>query len=217
MVKKLLFILILLSPGYLLLTAQKNPVQISGVVLSNDSVPQTMPYVHAQIKKRGVVLSSNAQGFFSLAAVPGDTILFTNVGFKPEILVLADTLSQMQYLAKVIMKRDTTVLNVVTLYPWPTPERFKDAFLSAQINTTENDIALKNLAIQELKYRAALMGYGAEEIQDFVIAANSASIANYGYYQGYADGGSAILGSLTNPFSWMQFFDALKRGDYRKR
>ncbi len=160
--------------------------------------------------------TTSTEGFFSFAVLPGDSIQFTSIGFKKEILVVPDSLDEKEYLARIIMLRDTTMLQEVTLYPWPTPDRLKDELLATRVNTTEEDIAMKNLAIQELKDRAAEMGYSPEEIQDFVIAANNASIYNYGRYQGLTPGG-AILGALSDPFAWQQFFEALKRGDFSSK
>ncbi len=192
----------------------KEPVQMSGIVLSGDAEPQFMPYVNIVVKKRKRGAATNSEGFFSFAVLPGDTLLFSSIGFRTEVLTIPDTLHQKEYLSRVIMKRDTTMLQEVTLYPWPTPEQFKEEFLATRVPTTEEDIAMRNLAIQELKARAAKMGYSAAEIQDYVIAANNAEIYNYGRYNNYSGGGTAILGSLSNPFAWAQFFEALKRGDF---
>ncbi|MDZ7847616.1 MAG: carboxypeptidase-like regulatory domain-containing protein [Owenweeksia sp.] len=138
---------------------QPEPVQISGIVLTADSVPQFIPFVNATIAKRKRGTSTNSEGFFSLAALPGDTIRFSSLGFKTERLYLPDTIEQKEYLARIVMIRDTTVLQPVTLYPWPTPERFKDEFMATRVPTTEEDIAMRNLAVQELKDRAYEMGY----------------------------------------------------------
>ena len=192
----------------------KEPVQMSGIVLSGDAEPQFMPYVNIVVKKRKRGAATNSEGFFSFAVLPGDTLLFSSIGFRTETLVIPDSLKEKEYLSRVIMKRDTTMLQEVTLYPWPTPDQFKQEFLATRVPTTEEDIAMRNLAIQELKARAAKMGYSAEEIQDYVIAANNADIYNYGRYNAYSGGGTAILGSLSNPFAWAQFFEALKRGDF---
>lgn len=194
---------------------KKQPVQMSGIVLSADSVPQFMPFVNITVKKRNRGAASNAEGFFSFAVLPGDTLVFSSIGFRKEVLTIPDTLEQQEYLARVIMQRDTTLLDEVTLYPWPTPDRFKDEFLATRVPTTEEDIAMRNLAIQELKARAAEMGYSPEEIQDYVIMANNAEMYNYGRYNNYTGGGTAILGALSNPFAWAQFFEALNRGDFK--
>lgn len=195
----------------------KKPLQISGIVLTADSMPQYMPYVNISVKSKKRGAASNSEGFFSFAVLPGDTLIFSSIGFRKELLILPDSLEQSEYLARIIMKRDTTMLNEVTLYPWPTPDRFKDEFLATRVPTTEEDIAMRNLAIQELKERAAKMGYSPEEIQDFVIAANNAEIYNYGRYNAYSNSGTALLGSLSNPFAWAQFFEALKRGDFSSK
>lgn len=193
------------------------PVQISGIVITNDSVPQFIPYAHVVVRRKNRGTISNAQGFFSMAALPGDTLRISTIGFKAEKLIIPDTLMQKEYLARVRMERDTTLLEEVTLYPWPTPDRFKEAFLATKVTTTEEDIAMRNLAIQELKARAAAMGYSAEEMQDFMIKSQQQSIYDFGRYGGYSNGGTAILGSLTNPFAWAEFFQAVKRGDFKSK
>lgn len=191
-----------------------DPVQISGIVLTNDSTPQYIPYAHVVVKNRSRGTMTNAEGFFSFAAMPGDTLRFSSIGFRPEKLYIPDTLEQQEYLARIVMRRDTTMLQEITLYPWPTPDRFKEELLATRVPTTEEDIAMRNLAIQELKIRASEMGYGPEEIQDFVIKAQNADIYNYGRYQGFSSGGTALLGSLTDPFAWARFFNALKDGEF---
>jgi hypothetical protein len=196
---------------------KKEPVQISGIVITADSIPQFIPYVHAVVKGRRQGTTSNAEGFFSFAALPGDTIRFTSLGFKAENLILPDTMRHREYLAKVVMKRDTTLLEEVTLYPWPTPERFKEEFLATRIPTTEEDIAMRNLAVQELKARAYEMGYSPEEMQDFMIQMQNQNIYDFGRYSGFSDGGTALLGSLTNPFAWARFFEALKNDEFRSQ
>ncbi len=194
----------------------QEPIQLSGVVLTDDSIPQFVPYAHVMVKKRMRGTLSNEEGFFSFAAMPGDTLEISVIGFKTELLLLPDTLEMEAYLSKVIMQRDTTILQEVTLYPWPTPDRFKAEFLAMRVPTTQNDIAMRNLAIQELKARAAAMGYSADEIQDFMIQQQQQNIYDYGRYGGYANGGTALLGALTNPFAWSEFFQAVKRGDYSR-
>lgn len=193
------------------------PVQISAVVFADDSIPQSIPYANVIVKNRNRGTMSNAQGFFSFATLPGDTLRISCLGFKTETLVIPDTLRLKEYLARVVMLRDTTMLDEVTLYPWPTPDRFKEEFLSTRVPTTQNDIAMRNLAIQELKARAAEMGYSASEMQDFVIRSNQRDIYDFGRYGGFGNGGTAILGSLTNPFAWQEFFRAVKRGDFKSK
>ncbi len=213
--KMKIFLSLVLILNCLISQAQKKePTQISGILITNDSIPQHVPFAHVVVKHRQRGTMSNAEGFFSFAALPNDTIYFTSIGFKKEMLIVPDTLNQKEYLARIVMKRDTTILQEVTLYPWPTPDRFKEVFLAIRIPTTDEDRAMRNLAIQELRETARKMGYSSEEIQDFAIISRQSQIYNYGRYQGFNNGGTAILGNLTNPFAWAEFFNSIKRGDF---
>lgn len=203
--------------GNALLAQKKGEVvEISGVVVSNDSLKQMLPNAYIILPKRKQVTTTNGEGFFSFVAVAGDTAIFSHVGFKSLKFWVPDTLESDTYLTMVVLSWDTEVLDPVIVYPWPRPENFKEEFLAMKIPTTEYDIAQRNLAIQALKERAAAMGYDAAEMQDYVIGLQNQSIYNTGRYYGQ-DGGAAILGTITNPFAWAQFFDALKRGDFKSK
>ncbi|WP_421752872.1 carboxypeptidase-like regulatory domain-containing protein [Croceimicrobium sp.] len=207
-------IFILLFSGFLSLglsAQEEKPVQMSGLVLSQDSIPRPIPFAHVYVGQGTRGTMTDADGFFSFAALAGDSIRFSCIGFTQEVLVVPDTLSKTAYLARVMMKRDTTLLEEVTLYPWPTPDRFKEAFLATNIPTTQNDIAMRNLAIQALQDRAAAMNLDPEEAKDLAIMMQNQSIYDYGRYQGYDNGATAILGALSNPFAWQRLFQSFKK------
>ena len=54
-----------------------------------------------------------------------------------------------------------------------------------------------------------------EESESEVIDTRPVILVDAGH--GGTDGGAAILGAITNPFAWAQFFDALKRGDFKSK
>jgi hypothetical protein len=188
-----------------------NPLQLSGIVMSKDSIPRAIPFAHVYLNKGTTGTMTDAEGFFSLATLPGDTIIFSCIGFEKEYLRIPDTLNKTAYLARIKMARDTTLLEEVTLYPWPSRDRFKEAFLATNITTTANDIAMRNLASQALRDRAAAMGISAEEAQDMAINIQNQDIYNFGRYSNQANGGTAILGALTNPLAWHQLFQSFKK------
>ena len=73
--------------------------------------------------------------------------------------------------------------------------------------------SLKQL-LDELRQRAAAMGYDASEMQDYLITMQNQQLYNEGRVYGNgmnATGASAILGALSNPFAWQQLFQSLKR------
>lgn len=189
-------------------------IQVSGVIMTSDTLKQFVPSVAVAIKGRnGLIVRSGNDGFYSIAALPGDTIMFRHFSFQTQKLWVPDTLTGESYLSVVYLRWMSYELNTVVLYPWPTPENLNRELLAMQLPTTERDIAERNLAIQTLKERAAEMGYDAAEISSYVIKSQNYNLYNQGRYYG-ENGGAALLGRLTNPFAWNEFFQALKRGDF---
>ena len=139
-------------------------VQVSGVILTRDTSLQTIPNARLWIQGRSTTTTSGDDGFFSITAVPGDTLRFRRFGFEDERLWVPDTLNGRSYLASVYMRWNTVELDEVTLYPWPRPEDLNRELLRMRIETTERDVALQNLAIQALKEKAALMGMSSNEM-----------------------------------------------------
>ena len=59
-------------------------------------------------------------------------------------------------------------------------------------------------------------GMDAGEMQQYIVKSQAQSLHDANRYYGEgANAGTAILGRLTNPFAWSQFFNALKRGDFK--
>ncbi|MEY4864584.1 MAG: hypothetical protein RLZZ114_13 [Bacteroidota bacterium] len=197
-------------------TKGQSIVQVSGVVFSKELEPQRVPNALVTVVGRKRNTLSAADGFFSLALQPGDTLRITRLGFKPERLWISDTLKGSSYLVQVALDWDTTQLDEVTLYPWPRPENLQRELLAMDVKTTEQDLALRNLALQQLKDQAAAMGADADEFAGIIMRAQAAQAADYGRYYG-ANGASAVLGRLSNPFAWAQLFESIKRGDFKRK
>ena len=157
---------------------------------------------------------SDLDGFFSVVAMPGDTLFFQHIGFKLQKFWVADTLEGDEFLSRVVLEWDTELLDPVIVYPWPSKENFKEEFLAMEVKTNEMDIDQRHLALDELRQRAAAMGYDASEMQDYLITMQNQQLYNEGRVYGNgmnATGASAILGALSNPFAWQQLFQSLKR------
>ena len=218
--KKLVPIFLLFWLGNFSLTAQKDTtlhiIELSGVIMTNDENKQFIPFAHILVKGRNQITAASAEGFFAFPVLPNDTIVFSHLGFKSEELWIPDTLKSNAYLSYVKLQWDTTILDPIVLYPWPSKENFKEEFLAMRIDLNDADIAQRNLAIQALKEQAAAMGYDASEMQDYMIRVQNQAIYNSGRNYG-ADGSAAVVGALTNPFAWAEFFNAIKRGDFKKK
>jgi hypothetical protein len=196
--------------GASLVLSGQSVVQVSGVVLTQDSTLQTVPNARLWVAKRGTTTTTGDDGFFSITAVPGDTLKFRRFGFEEEQLWIPDTLHGKSYLATVFLRWNRIELDEVVLYPWPRPEDLNRELLRMEIETTQRDVALRNLAIQALKEKAAAMGMSSNEMQRYIIQAQEQQLYNSGRYYG-SNGATAILGRLSDPFAWAQFFESLKK------
>jgi hypothetical protein len=195
---------------------QEKIILLSGVVITDDDNKQFIPYAHILIQGRNQITATNGEGFFSIPVLPNDTIIFSHLGFRDKTLWVPDTIEGNDLLSYVKMEWDTTMLDPIVLVPVPSRDNFPKEFLAMRINMTEQDIAKRNLALQALKDQAAAMGYDAQEMQDYMIRLENQNIYNQGRNYG-ADGGAAVVGALTNPFAWAELFNAIKRGDFKKK
>ncbi|MDA7502169.1 carboxypeptidase-like regulatory domain-containing protein [Chitinophagales bacterium] len=136
---KQLFFLAFFLLGLPSLSAQEGElVQVSGVVLSADSLDAVW-YCNIGIygSHRGTI--SDLEGFFSLVVQKGDTVAFSAVGFERSYLVVPDTLDRDSYSVIHLMKTDTILLPESVIFPWPSQREFPTHFMALEID--DDDIA----------------------------------------------------------------------------
>ncbi|MBD5389570.1 carboxypeptidase-like regulatory domain-containing protein [bacterium] len=175
-------------------------IQFSGVLVdAKDLTP--LPYATIQIEgtNRGAI--SNINGFFTFAAMIGDRIVFTSVGYRPVSLYLSDTLSEDRYSVVQSMVQDTIMLTETVIYPWPSKEKFREAFVNLELPETDADILRKNFTLAAMRElaKAGKMDAGM----------NYRDLAQHQvdklYYQG-----QIAPNNLFNPFAWAKFIQKWK-------
>ncbi len=184
-----------------------NLVQFSGVVVSADSL-RPLAFTHIIIKssRRGTV--SDFFGFFSFVAEKGDIIEFSSVGYKKSFYKIPDSLRGTRYSLIQMMHRDTVWLSETVIYPWPTPDQFKQAFVNTSPPDDDYDRALKNLALAELRERASYMPMdGSMNYRNYIEKTTSRL-----YYAGQLP-----PNNLLNPLAWSKFLKAWRNGDFKKQ
>ena len=75
-----------------------------------------------RILKTGTETGEN--GIFSLISTPGDTLLFTTIGYKPGIFIIPDHITYPRYSIDVEMQMDTINIGSVLVLPWKTYGEF---------------------------------------------------------------------------------------------
>jgi len=180
-------------------------VQFSGVVVSGDSA-QSIPFVTIIVTNRSIGTITDHRGAFSFVATKGDSIRFSSVGFKPASIVIPDTLSGKRYSLIQMLSNDTINLPEAVIYPWPSKEDFREAFLYMYIPPDDLARAENNLNKERLHELA--MHLPNDGMGNFIMTNRV-----YGQQLYYA--GQTVPISLLNPFAWAQFIKAWKNGEFK--
>jgi hypothetical protein len=182
-------------------------VQFSGVVVTGDSL-YPVPYASIIVRSsfRGTI--SDYGGFFSFVAQMGDTIDFSAVGFKKSSFVIPDTLQTDRYSLIKIMSADTFLLREAVIYPWPTKEQFRQAFLDLRVPDDDLERARRNMALQEMRELMVTLPMDGSGNYKSLLLERQTKVYSNGQYPSI---------SLLNPIAWAQFVDAWQRGDFKRK
>ena len=184
----------------------KDLVQFSGVIMAIDSLP--IFYANLQIKGQPRGASSDINGYFSFVAKKGDTIQISALGYHFAELSIPSELTGMSYSVIQFLEKDTIQLPTAIVYPWPTPREFRSAFLNVEVPDDDFQRARRNLAREKMREMGEVMAMDGRENFKY----QSQQYANRAYYAGqYAPM------QIFNPLAWIQFFKALKRGDFKSK
>jgi hypothetical protein len=182
-------------------------VQFSGVTITADSL-NPVPYAHIVVKNspRGTV--SDSYGYFSFVAHIGDTVLFDALGYKPATFIIPDTITKQRYSLIQLMTSDTLTLPAAFIFPWPTYEEFKQAFINLNIPDDDLEIARKNLSGEKISMYAAQMPMDGTMNYNNYIQNQTSKLYYFGQQQPF---------SIFNPFAWAQFIKAWKEGKFKPK
>ena len=186
---------------------QEHFIQLSGVVVDDDSL-RGIPFVSVLVKgtKRGTI--TDFYGFFSVVAQPGDELQFFSINHKNAVYKLEDTLSLKHYYVIQRLLKDTILLADVDVYPWPSKEEFKKAFLNLDLSETDYDRAAKDSDRNDLSYAERNMKMDAQANYRYAMQQYLTKVYTTGQYP---------VNNLLNPIAWAQFIDAWRQGKFKKK
>lgn len=186
-----------------------NLVQFSGMVLDGstaDLIP--VPYTNVIVKGKARGTYSDFNGFFSIVVEKGDVIEFSAVGYKSVDYVIPKNLKDNRYSLVQLMTQDTINLPETVVFPWPSKEHFKLEFLAMDVTSEMQERALRNVANETLeRMRSTVPSVGAEHANYYL----RQQARSYYYI------GQQPPMNIYNPIAWKQFFDAWKRGDFKRK
>ncbi|MBK9291913.1 MAG: carboxypeptidase-like regulatory domain-containing protein [Bacteroidetes bacterium] len=121
MLKRHLIILLFMLPLSMSLVAQ-DYIRLEGMVLSSDSLlPQKNVHIISRMTRSGTI--SDAQGRFTLRALPVDTIFLSAVGYRRRVVAFDQSFLREGETWKVLITKDTITMDEVVVrsfYDWPT-------------------------------------------------------------------------------------------------
>ncbi|MBA3705645.1 MAG: carboxypeptidase-like regulatory domain-containing protein [Bacteroidetes bacterium] len=182
-------------------------IQFSGVVIEGDSL-RPVPFTSIIVRNSNRGTISDYFGYFSFVAQKLDTIEFSAIGYNEAVFVIPDTLSTNKYSLIQVLRNDTVNLKVTEIFPWPSREQFKQAFLA--LNLPEDDMtrAEKNMDRAEMKDRMTGMAMDASLNYKYTMQQYQSKL----YYAGQLP-----PNNLLNPIAWAKFIQAWKNGDFGKK
>ena len=202
-----IFILFLSSVFFAQAQPNKKLIQFSGVVVNSDSL-KPIPFVSIMIKDSYHGTVSDYYGYFSFVAQENDVIEFSAIGYKNNTFKIPDSLQDSRYSLIQMLNSDTILLREAIIYPWPTREQFKQAFINLQLPNDDMARAQRNLnhqAMQELGQALAMDGRMNQR--------NAVQQYNSRLY--YA--GQLPPNNLLNPIAWAKFIQSWKNGDFKRQ
>ena len=196
-----------------LLRAQEDTtlVQLSGVVLTEDDRGQLMPLsladVYVKGKSRGTY--TDFDGFFSLVVRKGETVVFSYLGYRSVEYDVPDTLSDSRYTVVQYLSKDTLLLPETVIYPWPSKKFFRLEFLAMELPSVDYQaMANENLNERIIRQLSENMPGNPDESADLYLRQQANRYVYYGQFRPQ---------NIFNPLAWQQFFEAWKRGDYKRK
>ena len=179
-------------------------VQFSGIITDADS-NIVVPYVTiTNLSVKEQKYAANYQGYYSFIAHPGDTVVFSAVGFTSKTLILPSEIAEHKYTAMVKLKSEVVYLQAVRVNPWATVEEFNKDFLSMKVADDDMAIAKRNVSPKSLRGMIATLPRDGQEISNGNYRYNFDRMMNVNMRQ---------TNPLLNPFAWGRLMQTIFSGD----
>ncbi len=205
----LLFALLQPTTGHA--QGQDNQVTFTGIITGGKS-NEPLPLARIFIPRAGKGVLSAMNGYFALPVIPGDSVIFSYVGYKTQYHIIPRRLPETTYSAVVALQEDVKMLSEVKVYPYPTEELFKQALVNMKLpDQRDRDALAKNTDPQALLRAMAATPMGA--------------LSNHQYFmnqqflgrESFAGRSGVTTFPFLNPFAWANFIQSVKRGDFKTK
>ncbi|TAF78108.1 MAG: carboxypeptidase-like regulatory domain-containing protein [Bacteroidetes bacterium] len=175
-------------------------VQFSGLVVGGDSL-FGIPGVLIYIPKAGRGTNTNEAGYFSMPTLAGDTAVVQALGYKKKKILVPK--SDRKSVTLIIeLQEDTVYLPIVDIFPYPTEEIFKKAFLDLKLDERGYSSMRYNLNEQTLMKMLSASSMSSSENQKYSIRNQMNPGTGPNGMQGF---------QLLSPFAWSSLVKTVRR------
>ena len=202
----LLFCLLLLRYDVHAQGVNDNIIQIDGVTMTADSL-RAVEDVTIQVKNKNRGVESQYTGVFSIVCNKGDTLEFSCIGFRRKQFVVSRDLKGEYFSLIQLMVQDTFYLPETIIRPLPTRQAFDFAFTHWRIPNDKYELARRNTNGYMMRALAYTLPRDGRESQARLMQQQARDAVYYGQQPPM---------NIFNPIAWGQFFEAWKRGDFRR-
>jgi hypothetical protein len=182
-------------------------IQVSGFVFDADS--NAVPNVNVISYKLRKGAISGPTGIYSVISSPGDTILFSAMGYKKIQLYIPLIVNERQFTKDIVLRNDTINITDVIILPWKNYEEFKREVLKDRpvkpeiLNMYENLISIQTSILNSSNLKVspdAGFRYAMEQNYYSLMTKNQFPVNN-----------------LLNPFAWAKFINSIKNGLFKNQ
>lgn len=201
------FALIALSGQKLFAQGEQKYIIFSGFVIDSKT-NEPLPNAYLQIPRAGKGTLANNKGYFVLYAFPGDSVIFSYVGFKKQYHIIPKK-AEVNYSAVVELQEDAKMLREVKVYPFNTEEEFKRALVEMNLpDEKERKILEETFSPTNISRLAAIQGMSSGENYRYAMQQQMQQIQSRG---------TVNTNPLLSPFAWMNFIKSVKNGSLKDK
>jgi hypothetical protein len=214
--KRIILICVLVFAGVicnrdLFAQGEQKAIIFTGIVVGGKST-ETLAGAYVFIPKAGRGRLADQFGKFSIPVFPGDSIVYSYIGYKTQYQIIPRNYNSEVYSAIISLKQEAKMLAEVVIYPYSTEEEFKKAFLALQLpDQADRDALARSTNMEYLTRMAAQVPNNGQ--------------TNYRYTmdqqlfgrESAAGKGFATTFPFLNPFAWANFIKSVKKGDLKQK
>lgn len=190
---------------------EQKAIMFTGVVVAGKNT-ERLPGAYIFIPRAGRGTLTNNVGYFSIPVFPGDSIVYSYVGYRTQYHVIPREYNDPTYSAIIQMQESVTMLAEVRVYPYATEEEFKKAFLALRLpDQADRDALARSTDMEYITRMAAQMPNNAQTNYRYTMDQQlfgRESAANKGF---------ATTFPFLNPFAWGRFIKSVQDGDLKKK